>query len=139
MEFKMTTPETKECPFCAETIKYNAIICRYCQQKLPVANKEGTLPDQQPLEPNENKQPATKLDISLPSIQSAFQKFLQEEIRKDNHTLMKAGILSGIVFLLIGVCIVFSSFESVHITKLAIGLVFSAIGIFMFLHFGSKR
>ena len=46
MEFKMTTPETKECPFCAETIKYNAIICRYCKQKLSVANKEGTLSNQ---------------------------------------------------------------------------------------------
>jgi hypothetical protein len=28
-------PTTKQCPFCAEEVKYEAIKCRFCQSELP--------------------------------------------------------------------------------------------------------
>ena len=31
---KMETPDTKQCPFCAETIKADAVVCRFCNRDL---------------------------------------------------------------------------------------------------------
>ena len=30
----MSTEETKQCPYCAETIKKDAVICRFCRMDL---------------------------------------------------------------------------------------------------------
>ena len=40
-------PETKQCPYCAETIKSDAVVCRFCNRDL----ESGELPSQQPPAP----------------------------------------------------------------------------------------
>ena len=35
--------ETKQCPFCAETNKKEAKVCRYCNRDLPEEPKESTI------------------------------------------------------------------------------------------------
>jgi hypothetical protein len=33
---RLQTPTSRKCPFCAEYVKYEAIVCRYCSRSLPI-------------------------------------------------------------------------------------------------------
>ena len=40
-----SAPEEKECPFCGETIRYKAKVCRFCQRTLPGVPTFGPIAD----------------------------------------------------------------------------------------------
>ena len=59
---KVASGESKKCPFCAEIIKMEAVVCRFCGKDQPVA--------EQRIDPKNDEE--------------AFQRFKQEKIAAEN-------------------------------------------------------
>ena len=66
---KAQNPEEKDCPFCAEKIKYAAIKCKHCGADI---EPPSSITDAQPVS---DKQQMEKYDISFDGVQYIFREY----------------------------------------------------------------
>ena len=77
-----STPDTKECPFCAETVKRAAKVCRYCSKDLPEILEPVQKIISPPVAQNEvaTQPPITNYDAQPEESQQSHEKTATEQL-----------------------------------------------------------
>lgn len=106
-------PDEKECPFCAETIKVKAIICKHCKSDLIVDDASSRVIDYVEKLPNQAKQygpvTAKQVEQQIKSIGEFDRFFTRKEIKYlpevmrpgENIKAMTSGFLNGTTWLIV--------------------------------------